>query len=499
MKVLYNEDFKDFPLDELPYDKGHSALGEYHTIINEGYIGNWYDPICNHQWRSMDGTWIITSYDGKRFLTQNRGDNSKDHFASVSSLLVLKEKLYSSYSVSFKMRMLDTKNYAGIVFNYITSRNYYSVSLKEGSLCIYYRNQEDVSIISEIPFELDEYKLYSIKVIVRDKIEVYVDDILMLEADVKVIPSKFGVIAKGASRYTDIVISMEDNEYNKHLELKNEYDELLKNKRSKYPKIELIKHINLSNGGSARQIRFAHKDNGELFFIFAQHQKMIMRDSFAQISCLTAIDIEGRVMWQIGEANNSNNNVLISCDLPFQVADINNDGRDELIYSRDFYVIIIDAQSGKELSRMKTPLVDSDFGPYPYKRLNVDAIRVADFKGIGYQGGFIIKDRYKNVFAYDKDFNLLWRYHLKNTGHFPYIYDFDNDGCDEMFVGYSMVDHNGDIKWSLPMESDHTDEIIYINTLPNEPKRLYLASGNEGFNICNLDGSIYKHNEIGHA
>lgn len=499
MKILYNEDFKDFPLEELPYDKGHTALGEYHSIINEGYFGNWYDPICNHQWRSQDGSWIITNYDNKRFLTQNRGDYCFDSFKSVSSLLIIKDTFYSEYNLSVKIRSLDIRQFVGVVFSYITSRNYYSVSFKENMIRLYYRNQEDIKIISEANFDFDEYELYDFKIHVGKNVEVFINGILILEGSIDYKHAKCGIIAKGASRFTDFIISMGDNDYENHLKIKKEIHEKLTIKQKEYAPVKLMHKINLKNGGSARQFRIAHKENGEIFFIFAQHQKMIMRDSYAQISCLSAIDLSGNIMWQIGESNNSNNNTQISCDLPFQVSDINNDAKDELIYSRDFYVYIIDAETGKEIKKMKTPKSDDLFGLYPYSRLNVDAIRVADFRGLGYQGDFIIKDRYKNVFAYDGDFNLLWRYNLKNTGHFPYIYDFDGDGFDEMFVGYSYVDHDGTIKWSLPIDSDHTDEIIYINTLESEPKRLYLASGNEGFNICNMDGSIYKHNEIGHA
>ncbi len=499
MKILFNESFNDFPLDELPYDKGHSALGEYHYIKNEGYIGNWYDPICNHQWRSQDGSWIITNYDNKRYLTQNRGDYSRGHFSPVSSLLILKDTIYSTYTLEFKIRLLDTKNLCGVVFNYVTSRLYDSLSIKEDSIVLYHRDQEDVTVYKEIPFSCDEYKLYSVKIEVNNNLKVYLDDKLIIESNINIINSKCGVIAKEACRYTDIVLSMTDDEYAAHTKNRELEINRINEKKKNYPSIKLINKIDLKNMGSARQIRFAHKDNGELFFIFAQHQKLIMRDSFAQISCLTAIDMNGNIMWQIGEPYTTPNNTLISCDLPFQVSDINNDGKDELIYSRDFYIIICDAQSGREIKRAKTPLADMDFGEYPYKRLNVDAIRVQDFEGKGHRSGIIVKDRYKNVFALDSNLDIMWKYHYKNTGHFPYIADFYNKGSDQMFVGYSMVDSNGTILWSLPMESDHTDEIIFINTIEGEPKRLYLASGNEGFNIANLDGTIYKHNEIGHA
>ena len=49
------------------------------------------------------------------------------------------------------------------------------------------------------------------------------------------------------------------------------------------------------------------------------------------------------------------------------------------------------------------------------------------------------------------------------------------------------------------MDSDHTDEIIYCKLDKNKDYQFVLASGNEGMNIINMDGSIYKHNEIGHA
>ena len=43
--ILLNEDFSDFPIGEFPYDKNHSAMGEYHFIHYPGYYGKWYDPV----------------------------------------------------------------------------------------------------------------------------------------------------------------------------------------------------------------------------------------------------------------------------------------------------------------------------------------------------------------------------------------------------------------------------------------------------------------------
>ena len=75
MRII-NENFSDFSLAEYPYDKFHTALGEYHHIIQPGYYGNWYDPISLHQWRSLDGSWMVTEENGIHYMEQNRGDNS---------------------------------------------------------------------------------------------------------------------------------------------------------------------------------------------------------------------------------------------------------------------------------------------------------------------------------------------------------------------------------------------------------------------------------------
>lgn len=499
--ILIKEDFTDLDLNEFPYDRGHTALGEYHYLKQPGKYGNWYDPISLHQWRSLDGSWLVTSQNGKRYLEQNRGDNSTGAFKNVYCCLVHKKKIYSEYTIDFDIRVFEINNYSGIAFSYTTSRNYYAVGIKENKIALYKRNQEDFTIIKENYFDFDDTKTYHISVDVGEKTIVRLDDKIVIEANIDYkIGKYFAFVSKSACRYSDLVISMSTDNYQKHIENEKKEEERIENKRKNYPQLKCINKIDLKNFGSGRQLRIAIVDN-EPIFILAQHQKRMIRDSFARLSCMTAFRLDGSVLWQIGEANNSVDNTLISCDLPFQIADINNDGRLEVIYSMDFEIVIIDLLTGKKIKSMPTLVVQNDplVKKEPFYRLNVDAIRVADFEGLGYKGDFIIKDRYQNVWAIDKNMNVMWRYNHKNTGHFPYIYDFDNDGRDEMFVGYDLIDHDGKMIFSLPMNSDHTDEIIYARLHKDHPKRLVLASGNEGMNIVNMDGSIYKHNEIGHA
>ena len=501
--ILIKEDFSDFPLGELPYDKFHSALGEYHHIKYDGYFGSFYDPIPLHQWRSLDGSWLITEENGIHYLEQNRGDNTKGAFINTYATLVHKERIYSNFKLEFNLRLFEVNNYSGMAFNYITSRNYYAVVMKYNKISLIKRYDEEIKEIKSIDINLDYNLDYNFKIDVSDNVKVYLNDKLIIEGNINYIKGrKIAFIGKSDCRFSNLLVTLNDLEYKEHLSLKEKEELRLKNKQNKYPKLELIKKINLNKGGSGRQLRII-KDKDKTYLLFAQHEKRYIRDSFSHIQSLTLFDYDkGIELWHIGEQNNDLNNTLISCDLPFQVADINNDGKLELIYAKNFKLYFIDLLTKEVIKEMDTPIIYNDelVKNEPFYRLNVDAIRVADFSGKGYKNDFIIKDRYQNVWVYNFDtLELLFRYHNKNTGHFPYIDDINNDGFDEILIGYDLLDHKGNFIWSLPMNSDHTDEIIYAKLHKDLDYKFILASGNEGMNIINLDGTIFKHNDIGHA
>ena len=59
MNTILFEDFSSFPLGAFPYDKDHSAMGEYHYYPEEGYKGGWFDPIADFNYRGP--SWLVTS------------------------------------------------------------------------------------------------------------------------------------------------------------------------------------------------------------------------------------------------------------------------------------------------------------------------------------------------------------------------------------------------------------------------------------------------------
>lgn len=491
------EDFMDFPLSEFPYDKGHTALGEYHFFVPKGYKGNWYDPVALHQWRGNDGTWLVTESNNKHYMEQNRGKHGFGAFTDLVPILIYRSEYLKNYTLSCDIIMYKTKYLCGLTFKYIHGLKCYNAVFEDQKIRIYYKNPDSLDLVAEADFKYESLKSYNLKIdVCNNLVKVYIDDIKYLEVVCDGInEGKTGLYSTNFCAYTNYVINMDDKDYLEYTNKLEEYKKKLETK--KYPKLELIKKIDLGKYGTARQVGFFEYNNKN-YVVLAQHQKRVYRDSYAHISCLCAMDFEGNVLWHVGEPSNCDDNTLISADLPFQIYDVDNDSKPEVIFARNFKVYILDALTGNVKREMLTPIMDEYDSDYPFDRLNVDAIRVADFTKKGYKSDFIIKDRYKNVFAFDSNFKLLFRYNHKNTGHFPFIYDFDDDGIDEMFVGYDMV-KDGKIKWSLSCNSDHTDEIIYAKLSDDLEPCLVLSSGNEGFNIANMDGTFRHHRNVGHA
>jgi len=234
--------------------------------------------------------------------------------------------------------------------------------------------------------------------------------------------------------------------------------------------------------------------------VLAQNQRRICRDAFARISCLTAVDLEGHVLWQIGESDPVNASFITS-DLPFQVYDIDGDGKDEVIYARDFKLIIAEGATGKTKKWMYTPFVPNRGGEdAPFDRLNVDFIRICNFSGNDKPTDLLLKDRYHHVWAYNSDFDLLWDYEAPiNTGHCPYAYDFNGDGREELFVGYDLLSADGRKLWSADIHTDHTDEIVVGKLDPDGRPVIGIVSGWEGFMLLDFEGKILARHNFGHA
>ena len=511
--VLSNEDFQDFPIGEFPYDKDHTAMGEYQYVVANGYHGNWVDMVCNSSYNGTGPTWLITERDGRHFMESMRIEKNRPH--RMFPTLETGKHQWKDYEVSVSVRRLSQKGMAGLVFsmNHSIDTLVFYLDGKDKA-AVAYRHKEEVQVLKEVSFPHGCDQEYRLKVDCDGRIaKVYVDDqeLFRVEDDLVARGGKVGITADCPSRFADFKVCVSEKTKQEidvaELAVKETETEEMK----KHPKMKLWKKIDLKNFGTSRQIRFGHlTGTDEWYVVLAQMQKRVSRDAYGFISCLTAIDLEGNVLWQLGEPSDKTEELgKVSADMAFQVYDIDGDGRDEVIVGWDFEIRILDGRTGTIKKSAKTPFSDDNdadligvpYQTYAFERINPDGIRICNFRGKERPADILIKDRYCRIYALDEDLNVMWKYKSPtNTGHCPLPIDIDGDGKDELLVGYKLLDSDGQMLWSYPISEDHTDEIVAGKWMPGEDEGHFACvSGKAGFFIGDFYGNIVARDMIGHA
>lgn len=171
------------------------------------------------------------------------------------------------------------------------------------------------------------------------------------------------------------------------------------------------------------------------------------------VACATAYNLQGDILWQIGSPDYSVRGS--GSDIPAQIYDIDNDGNNEFICVMNGKLCIFDGRNGE--------LKESHNLPDEHAH---DCIIIADLEGSGYAQNIILKDRYRKIWALDTNYNVKWTFE-GNVGHYPWPYDLNGDGYDELIAGYSVLDHNGKVLWKIDM-LDHAD-CIWVGDLDQNP------------------------------
>jgi len=170
------------------------------------------------------------------------------------------------------------------------------------------------------------------------------------------------------------------------------------------------------------------------------------------VASMTAFTATGEQLWQIGEVDPDGRNN--SQDIPAQVVDTDGDGDLEVVAvmypdgdtdaEGRFYVF--DGATGEHVRDFALPDPEAH-----------DAIVFVDADGEGHPDEILVKNRYSKAWLLESDGTVIWE-HEGNTGHYPWPYDFDGDGRDEIMIGYDMVDADGNLLWSADLP-DHADTI----------------------------------------
>ncbi|WP_341282016.1 hypothetical protein [Paenibacillus sp. FSL H8-0537] len=201
-----------------------------------------------------------------------------------------------------------------------------------------------------------------------------------------------------------------------------------------------------------------------------------------QVQCLTAYDLQGKLLWQHGKPDPEAGKQ--GSDYPAQIYDLDGDGRLEVLCIMQDRFLLLDGATGTVKESYELP------DPHAH-----DCIIIANLSGGEHASDIILKDRYHKLWALNRHFELLWT-HEGNPGHYPWVYDLDGDGKDEVMAGYDLLDAAGKLRWSCADLDDHAD-CIWVGDVngDGEPELviggsvtvMYSRSGEE---LWRYEGSI---------
>jgi hypothetical protein len=527
---LFVDDFSRYPAGWLSKPVGtlNAAIQEYHYLPHRGVpTAPWANAICH-----LDA-FVAGDEEGVPYLEQHSLADLPEY---TPPTFVTGQLEWSEYTVEVRMKPLSLQHFAGVAFRYQTNKYYYLFALaggKEARLVArrpfdHAYRQSDWRTIATKPFAYEaNRKYYAIKIENEgSRIRAYVDGKLVIEAsDEELKGGKVALVASAPARYQAFKVSAcPQAKQAIDARIKERNDELAR-LRADNPQPKLWKRFATPKFGAGRNVRFGDLDgDGQVDMLIAQNIPRVRGDSFDHLSALTAVTLDGRVLWQSGRADPRNG--LLTNDTPFQINDIDGDRRNDVILIRDFKIQVLDGRNGNVkrwvwMPPMKAPpsgppgvsaaaapappaVVTGAGAPppaRPYELYSGDSIIFANLTGKPGQRDFILKDRYRHVWAYSRDLKLLWEGD-EDTGHFPYPTDIDGDGKDELFIGHGMWNHAGKRLWSMAGKlKDHVDAVAVGNFSgdPKAPPRVYWATSDEGFLMLDLKGNVLKHTLVGHT
>lgn len=153
-------------------------------------------------------------------------------------------------------------------------------------------------------------------------------------------------------------------------------------------------------------------------------------------STAVAQELDGKILWRWGKPGIGRK--IWHHDVACQIHDWDDDGKKEVVLCTKGFLVELDGRTGKEKRRIAIP------------ESATDCVVFCNLSGKNYPSDVLVKDRYHNIYAYNRQGKRLWS--VKDPGgyrtaHQPRPIDLDGDGRDEIAAGYAMLNADGSVRW----------------------------------------------------
>jgi hypothetical protein len=466
--------------------------------------------------------WKVLEIDGKNtlnFLGYNSEHWTKDY---IYPLLCAGDALWTDYSVEVRLTPLsrpEVLDLQGVVFRYQDGRHYSFFGLAPGGKLVLRRRDGEKGFrkdgwkeLASCDRALEPGRVCALRVEASGKdVACFVDGEKVLSAaDDRGAGGKIGLLACSPVRFHEVAVRAPATAAAAAEERRRKQDEEVRALRATQPAPALWKKIPTPGFGVSRALRLGDLDgDGALDFLLAQSIPFF-GSNYHMVSCLTALDSSGRVLWQRGRPNPDH--AWVTYDVAVQIHDWDGDGAAEVIVAEDETLLVLEGKTGRPKRRHPVPesrILPEETSWKEYKhyyrrdhlpRINVDCLGFADLRGTGRPADLLIKDRHTRLWAFNDRFEPLWTASA-NLGHFPTFPDLDRDGKDEVLLGYTLFDHDGKVLWSLDRQmEEHSDGTCAGDFgLEGRDPLVFMAGSDDGVIVASIDGKIRRRHRVGHA
>lgn len=486
-----------------PLGSGAGAHTEYHYLPEAAPVGNWAISTFRY---NLPESWYIRETEKGRTLVQDE-INPDRHW---HPMVVAGDPLWKDYTAELIFEPADLQEQCGLVFRYRNDRCYYFFGIRDGKQLLamvrhatgFHKPFEKVLAEAPVPGNLRKTLKLRVSVSGQSIVAALEGAGSFRVRDTTYAAGRIGLLADGPAAFHRVEVRTGRGNKKAYEEERAEKERVERDLVASNPGMVLWKKISTEGFGVGRNLRFGDLDgDGKPDVLIGQVIHHGPKDRNSELSCLTAITFDGKVLWQKGSPDPWKTH--LTNDVAFQIHDLDHDGDNEVIYCMNQEIVVAEGATGKVIRSCPTPETPGG-KPLPsghniFPRILGDCLFFCDLQGKGYDGDLVVKDRYRYMWVYDADLEPLWSGEC-NTGHYPYAFDVDEDGKDEIALGYTLFDDNGVKIWSLDGTlQDHADGVAIIQYRKGDGPVFMCAASDEGLFFADMQGRILRHHHIGHV